>query len=203
VIRTSLIFTIVATFAVSAVACFSVSNDGATSVGPESWTARMGWRYVAYVDGDVSLSLSIEPMVEGDDRVYVPNEASWLKEAPSWTRERRAEVLSRLKSVAWNRKLTWQECECPLSVGPHAVIRGSLESTPGGRALEDRRLFETGSRVKHEQAHDLWNEAARMFAGQASGTVTIFMSEVIPDSVFQAVELPALKKNPNVTLVFK
>jgi len=78
-----------------------------------------------------------------------------------------------------------------------------LESTPGGRALEDRRLFEAGSKVTHERAHEMWHEAARMFAEQAKGKVTIFMSEVIPDSVFQAVELPALKKNPNVTLDFK
>jgi len=42
-----------------------------------------------------------------------------------------------------------------------------------------------------------------MFVGQAKGNVTIYMTEVIQDSVFQAVELPALKKNPNVTLVFK
>jgi len=42
-----------------------------------------------------------------------------------------------------------------------------------------------------------------MFAEQAKGSVTIYASEVIPNSVFQAVELPALKKNPNVTLVFK
>src|SRR5688572_13626505 len=153
--RTSLIFTAVITFAVAfSVACFFAAPDSAdgSAIGNESWTARMGWRYVTYVEGDVSLSLSIEPMVKGDDRVYVPNEASWLKEAPSWTRERRLEVLSRLKSVKWNRKLTWQECECPLSLGPHEVIRGSLESTPGGRALEERRLFEPGSKVKHEQA---------------------------------------------------
>jgi hypothetical protein len=163
----------------------------------------MGWRYVAYVEGEVSLSLSIEPMVKGDDRVYVPNEAIWLKQAPSWTRERRSQILSRVKAVAWNRKLTWQECECPLSLGPYRVVPGSLESTSGGRALEDQRLFENGGKATHEQAHRIWQEAARMFAEQARGTVTIFMSEVIPDSVFQAVELPALKKNPNVTLVFK
>jgi hypothetical protein len=90
-----------------------------------------------------------------------------------------------------------------LSVGPVKVIHGSLESTEGGQALEAQRLFEPGSKMTHEQAHQLWHTAARMFAEQASGTVTIFMSEVIPDSVFQAVELPALKNNPNVTLVFK
>ena len=92
----------------------------------------MGWRYVAYSEGNISVSLSIEPMATGEDRVYVPDEASWLKEA-DWTSERRAEVLSRLKSVAWNRKIDWRECECPLSSGTHQIIPGSLESTPGGR----------------------------------------------------------------------
>jgi len=101
----------------------------------------MGWRYVSYSEGDVSLWLQIEPMVKGADRVYVPDESRWLKDAPSWTRESRAKVLSRLKSVAWNRKLEWQECECPLPLEEHKVIPGSLESTPGGQALEERRLF--------------------------------------------------------------
>lgn len=116
---TLLIFTAIATFAVAgAVACSSVapeSADGAgvsqatnsIPIGNESWTARMGWRYAAHVEGDVSLWLSIEPMVKGDDQVYVPNEASWLKAAPSDTERRRAEILSHLKSVVWNRKLSW------------------------------------------------------------------------------------------------
>lgn len=69
--------------------------------------------------------------------------------------------------------------------------------------MEDQRLFEPGSPYTHEQAHEIWHEVVRKFVGQAKGKVTIFMSEVIPDSVFQAVELPALKENPNVTLVFK
>src|SRR6185503_13707229 len=113
-------------------------------------SATMGWRYVAYAEGDVSFELQIEPMVKGNDVVYVPNEASWLRKDPSWTKERRAEVLSRLKSAAWNRKLSWPEGDYSLILGPHTVIRGSLESTPGGKALEDQRFFEPGSKVTHE-----------------------------------------------------
>lgn len=203
--RTSFMFIAITVFVFG---CFSVDRAASQAmeskaVSNASWTARMGWRYVAYTEGDVSLSLSIEPMAKGNDRVYVPNESSWLNVTPSWTSERRAEILSRLKSYSWNRKLTWQECDCPLSLGPHEVLPGSLESTPGGQALEEQRLFEPSSKATHEQAHKKWHQAARMFAEQAGGTVTIFMSEVIQDSVFQAIELPALKKNPNVTLIFK
>jgi hypothetical protein len=210
--KTSIIFIIVVGLAICAAIYFLISksrlnmsslaqNTNSTAIGGNGWTARMGWRYVSYIENDVSVALLIEPMVKGDDRVYVPNETNWLKGAPALARERRAEILERLKSVAWNRKMSWQECECPLR--SDTVISGSLESTLGGQVLENRRLFEPGSRITHEQAHEIWHDAARMFAEQAKGKVTIFMSEVIPNSVFQAVELPTLKKNPNVNLIFK
>lgn len=164
----------------------------------------MGWRYVTYLEKDAFLTLSIEPMVKGNDHIYVPNQAEWLKSAPPWARDARSQILNRLKSVAWNRRLDWLDCECPFSkLAPGEFIRGSLESTEGGRALENRRLFEPGSKLSYKDANTLWHSAARMFAEQASGKVTIFMAEVIPDSVFQAIELPTLKKNPNVTLIFK
>ena len=83
------------------------------------------------------------------------------------------------------------------------MIRGTLESTPGGQALGERRLFEPGSKTTHQEAHKVWHEGARMFAEQAKGSVTIYAREVVANSVFQTVELPTLKKNPNVTLVFK
>ena len=168
------------------------------------WTAGMGWRYVKYLEKDVFLRLSIEPMVKGNDRVYVPNQAEWLKNAPAGARDKRSKILARLKSVAWNRRLDWSDCECPFSkLGPDEFFRGSLESTEGGRALEGRHLFEPGSKLPYRQANKLWHDASRMFAEEARGKVTIFMSELIPNSVFQAIELPTLKKNPNVTLVFK
>jgi hypothetical protein len=177
---------------------------GASAVGDGRWTAEMGWRYVSYTEGGASLSLQIEPMVKGGDLVYVPTEGGWSRTAPDWARRRRAEILSRLKSVGWNRKLEWPEGDrSRVGTSPLRPVPGSLESTPGGRALEEMRLFDPGGDIPHERAHELWHEAARAFVKQARGEVTIVMTRVVPDSVFQAIELPELKKNPNVTLVFR
>lgn len=219
--RASLAFIIVAVLVVAAAGCTLIPENrrnisdspqatNPSVIGDKQWTAGMGWRYVAYVekDKDASLSFVIEPMVKGADLVYVPNELNWLRSAPSWARERRSEILARLKSVAWNRKLTWRETEGSVSVvdpDSDTAVPGSLESTPGGRELEDRRMFEPGSKYTHEEAHKIWHEGARMYSELVKGEVKIFMGgkPAIKDSVFEAIELPTLKKNPNVTLVFK
>jgi hypothetical protein len=180
------------------------SRPKAAAIGDGRWTAEMGWRYVRYVEGGEGIAFQIEPMVKGGDLVYVPAEGIWSSTAPDWARQRRTEILSRLKSVKWNRKLEWRESDKSrvrdLLVNP---IPGSLESTPGGRSLEERRMFDPASDVSSERAHEMWCEAARDFVRQAKGAATIIMTSVVPDSVFQAIELPELKKNPNVTLVFK
>ena len=166
----------------------------------------MGWRYVAYIEGENSLSLSIEPLVKGNDLVFVPDEQSWLKLAPPWARERRAEILERLISVAWNRNSTWLEGEYVFSpLGPNLddAMPNSLEATPGGQALENMRMFEPGSRVTHKQAHKMWREAARTVAERAQGQVTVHTAGVIPNSVFQAIVLPVLKKNRKVTIIYE
>lgn len=178
----------------------------AIPVGNDVWTAKMGWRYVAYTEGENGLSLAIEPMVKGNDLVFVPDEQSWLKEAPSWARERRAEILERLVSVAWNRNSTWLEGKYTFSpLGPdlNDAMPNSLEATPGGQALENMRMFEPGSKVTHRQAHKMWHEAARAVAERATGQVTVHTSEIISNSVFQAIVLPIFKKNPRVTIVYK
>ena len=170
-----------------------------------NWNARMGWHYVAYIDGDNILSLSIEPMVKEDDRVYVPNEENWLKKAPAWARERRSESLDKLKAVPWNRKITWQESSKSRfsRFGPDEVFPGSLESSRAGSKLEAMRLFEPDSNVSRDEAHKIWHDAARRFAEVAEGEFTLYIAELIPDSVVQVIQLPALKKNQKVTLVFK
>ncbi len=174
--------------------------------GGEGWQARMGWRYVTYIEGDASLSLSILPMADGADRVCVPAEAGWMQDAPIWARRRRAEILSGLQSIAWNRDLMWQEGEYTLStLGPtlDKVIPSTIESTEDGRELESQRLFEPDSFVPAEQAREMWIAAARFQAKVSRGPVKIEMPVVTPGSVLQEIVIPALRNNPNVILVFK
>jgi hypothetical protein len=172
-----------------------------------AWAAQMGWRYVAYREGGGAIALVIEPMVGVPDIVYTPDEQSWSANAPDWARARRAEILARLKSVAWNRDLEWRESqkEKPTFIGLdlNLVVRGSTETTPGGRQLEEKRLFNPSSPVPREKAREMWYEAAREHAHAAKGKVNIFIESTIPNSVFQVIVLPALKENPNVELVFR
>jgi hypothetical protein len=170
----------------------------------EGWDARMGWRFVAYGEQGLWLSFQIEPMFKGPDVVYFPDESVWSRSAPSWAEGRRAEILCRLESVPWKRKLTWAESAkgtVSLRRRPGEPVPRSLESTPVGRLLERLRLFEPGGIGSHDFSHKLWHWAARKFASTARGEVNLFMrEEPIPDSVFQAVELPALQANRHVTL---
>lgn len=118
----------------------------------------------------------------------------------------RATILAGAKQVAWNRDLDWIESD-RASFWPRHVndpLNGSLESTQGGRWLESLRVFhpDAPKKFSRDECKQLWCAAAEKMALQASGRVTIDVDEVIPGSVFQEVELPALKRNPGVTLDF-
>jgi hypothetical protein len=168
-----------------------------------SWSAKMGWRFVTYTQKEGVLSLQIEPMAKGPDIVYVPDEETWAKAAPSWAQSIASDILARVKSVAWKRELLWQRSSGAPFLNSDQPIPGSIESTKGGEYLEQMRMFDPNSPFTHAQCHEVWHQACQRFAAAASGRVSIFEGGVIPDSVFQAVELPALRANPNVTLEFK
>ena len=167
------------------------------------WQYEMGWRYVKYQDQRGVLIFSIDPMVKGSDVVNIPSEEIWSNTAPAWASKSAKEVLDRLKSVTWHRNLNWVETENAKFIQADKLpIPGSLESTPGGKKLESYRLFHPASQLTHDQAHEIWHTAARRFAESAHGQVTIFANQVNPNSVFGAIEVPTLKTNPNVTLVW-
>jgi hypothetical protein len=171
--------------------------------GGDGWIARMGWRHVTYIEGQRSLSFQIEPMAVGSDVVYIPDAQAWPRGAPSWASACASKILDRLKSVPWKRELEWSEGVGSSFLASDAPVPGSLESTAGGLQLEAQRLFHPSSLLTHAQAHEVWHMAARRFAEAARGRVTIVAGGVNPKTVFGAVELPALRANPNVTLDFK
>src|SRR5260221_14646116 len=104
--------------------------------------ASMGWRYVAYEYGAQCVWFRIEPMARGRDVGYVPTNATWEESAPDWAKGRYREILAHLKGIPWNRKLHWRVLEDHTAIwAAPAAVPGSLESTPGGKWLEDQRFF--------------------------------------------------------------
>jgi hypothetical protein len=66
---------------------------------------RMWYRFVTYREGAEVVSLGVDVMVDGPDIVGVPSEEAWARSAPGFARDRREEIVDRLKRVKWNREL--------------------------------------------------------------------------------------------------
>ena len=75
----------------------------------------------------------------------------------------------------------------------------TLEQTPGGKAFDDMRLYETGSPVTIEQADKVWARLSQRYAETADGDVTAWTHNPRPGGVWNTVERPALERNPKVT----
>lgn len=97
-------------------------------------------------------------------------------------------------SGAGNRKLAEQFAL--------AEDKMTLEMTPGGKFLDDLKLFEQGSPLKPEQATKVWSRLSRRYAEQAAGDVFCFVSGARPTGVFITVELPELRKNRKVGSIY-
>ena len=97
-------------------------------------------------------------------------------------------------SGAGNRKLAEQFAI--------AEDKMTLEMTPGGKFLDDLKLFEQGSPLKPEQATKVWSRLSRRYAEQAAGDVFCFVAGARPTGVFTTVELPELRKNRKVGNIY-
>jgi hypothetical protein len=83
-----------------------------------------------------------------------------------------------------------------------AEDKTTLEMTPGGKVLDDLKLFEQGSPLTPAQATQVWSRLSQRYARQAAGDVFCFVTGARPTGVFTTVELPELKKNRKVGNIY-
>jgi hypothetical protein len=83
-----------------------------------------------------------------------------------------------------------------------AEDKTTLEMTPGGKYLDDLKLFEQDSPLKPDQAVRVWSRLSQRYAEQAAGNVFCFVTGARPTGVFTTVELPELKKNRKVGVMY-
>lgn len=82
------------------------------------------------------------------------------------------------------------------------VTSTTLEQTPGGKYLDDLRLYgKNQGLVRPEQSDQIWSELSRRYGESAKGDVTAYLHNADPNRVYLHDELPALRANPNVTAI--
>lgn len=57
------------------------------------------------------------------------------------------------------------------------------------------------STLTRRNADLVWNRLAERYAAEASGEVTLYVHEVMVTSVLLRYDIPALRRNPNVTSI--
>jgi len=77
----------------------------------------------------------------------------------------------------------------------------TLETTRGGSWLHQQNLFGADSPLTKRQAATIWQQLSEKYAKEASGNVVGFVKGAKPDRIFNTIEYPALKRNPNVSNV--
>jgi ribose 5-phosphate isomerase B len=72
----------------------------------QKWDLLIAFRYLKYMEGKEALEFQVDPSLKGPSIVHVASEERWKSEMPEWAKDRREEILERIKE-----KCTHMECE--------------------------------------------------------------------------------------------
>ena len=77
----------------------------------------------------------------------------------------------------------------------------ALESTPGGKWLDDLKLFKGGEGINDDDAYKIWIRTSERYAENASGVSIEILNSPKPTSIFNMAEFPTLQLNTKITNV--
>lgn len=165
---------------------------------PDGMQIDMRWKTVSFIKGNKKLVLDIEPMMNCEDIVYFPSENEWREIRYIFSNEERLEIIFLLERINWKRNIKLFISEITpriLSKDDLIISEGTLESTIGGREIEEKQLFDPDSPLNSDQVHELYCKLEKRFANQVIGEVIISRNKVIAGSVFEEVSMKILMSN--------
>lgn len=69
----------------------------------------IAFRYIKYMEGDHSLEFRIDPNLKAPSMIHIPSAERWRSDLPDWARDRRDEILERIKTRCSHMECTWEE----------------------------------------------------------------------------------------------
>ena len=67
------------------------------------------FRYIKYMEGKDFIEFQVDPGLKRPSIVHIPSPERWNSELPEWTRNRRDEILERVKSKCAHMDCEWKE----------------------------------------------------------------------------------------------
>jgi len=77
--------------------------------GEDAYDLLIAFRYIKYMEGDKDLEFKIDPGLKRPSVIHIPSPQSWNREVPPWARDRREEIIDRIKSKTLHLNLEWKE----------------------------------------------------------------------------------------------
>lgn len=167
---------------------------------PDGNIIDMRWKSISYITNDKRVVFSIEPMFIGGDIVCIPKRENCNEEMSIILRN---EFIFLLERANWNRDIVLIEMNITprvYSKDAAIVVEGSMESTVGGKRLEDSHLFNPGSPLSKEQVKELYITIETRFAESMEGDVEIFKNGHLKGRLMNEIIIPILEKNRKVKI---
>jgi len=86
-----------------------VSGDGPKKPESEQYDLLIAFRYIKYMEGKKSIEFQVDPGLKTSSIMYIPSPERWDADYPEWARNRRDEILARIKEKTGHMDLEFKE----------------------------------------------------------------------------------------------
>jgi hypothetical protein len=88
---------------------FRPAENEADRVDTEKYDLLIAFRYIKYMEGKNSIEFQVDPGLKTPTVIHIPSPARWNEELPEWTRNRRDEILGRIKEKTAHMKAEFRD----------------------------------------------------------------------------------------------
>jgi len=175
---------------------------------PDGAKFDMKWRSVTYSKRGFQVKFEIIPMYDQADLVIIPSQYAWEDYTDIFNFSERDDIIYLLEKIPWNRSINLIEFDIEPIIyedDQDRPLPGSFESSPAGREIESRNLFDPDKNLNttQQQAKGFYLLLETKFAKQATGDIRIPRDCIISGSVLEKISVPVLENNPRVNLIWE
>jgi len=86
-----------------------IPKGGSKKASSDKYDLLITFRYIKYMEGKDFIEFQVDPGLKRPSVVYIPSQERWNSELPGWSKNRRDEIIDRVKSKCAHMNCEWRE----------------------------------------------------------------------------------------------